>query len=210
MIDTTPLDADADAWMTELRGSEEAQERLAAIGLERIRRAVAARRIAGALASVTEPIRADALVVRLGYGDGDALVDGRYDDAVEIPRRESRDRRTTALRPQERMAAILGGRETPLVCEELALRARADLDSGRGREAALQLRVALEALLAESGALASPGQEEDLALLDSRRSMTGEGANEALRGALTEERLAEVAETLRVIERVLRRRSARG
>ena len=36
-----------------------------------------------------------------------------------------------------------------LACEELVLRARADLDAGRVREAALQARMALESLLAE-------------------------------------------------------------
>ena len=44
---------------------------------------------------------------------------------------------------------MLGGRERVDVCETLLLRARADLDAGREREAALQLRVGLEALLAE-------------------------------------------------------------
>ena len=51
--------------------------------------------------------------------------------------------------PEERFAALLGGREQALACEELVLRARADLDAGREREAALEARVALEALLAE-------------------------------------------------------------
>ena len=50
--------------------------------------------------------------------------------------------------PEERFAALLGGREQALAGEELVLRARADLDAGRDREAALQARVALEALLA--------------------------------------------------------------
>ncbi len=53
--------------------------------------------------------------------------------------------------PEERFAALLGAREQALVGEELVLRARADLDAGRPREAALQARVALEALLAELG-----------------------------------------------------------
>ena len=48
--------------------------------------------------------------------------------------------------PEERFAALLGAREPQLVAEELVLRARADLDAGRPREAALQARVALEAL----------------------------------------------------------------
>ena len=41
------------------------------------------------------------------------------------------------------------GRDVALACEVLALRARVDLDQGRGREAALQLRAALDAALAE-------------------------------------------------------------
>ena len=48
---------------------------------------------------------------------------------------------------------------TVAACELLVLRARADLDAGRGREAALQLRVGLEALLAEREALRAPGQD---------------------------------------------------
>ena len=51
--------------------------------------------------------------------------------------------------PGERVAAVLGGRDVALACEELALRARGDLDHGRVREAALQLSVALDAALAE-------------------------------------------------------------
>jgi hypothetical protein len=150
------------------------------------------------------------LAVRVGYGDGDALVDGRYDDALELPRDVGRRSRAAALRPQERMAALLGARERPLACEELILRARADLDGGRVREATLQARVGLEALLAERETVAAPGQDEDLAALDSRRKITGEAANEALRGELSPERSAEIAETLAVCERVLRRRAAHG
>ena len=47
------------------------------------------------------------------------------------------------------MAALLGSREHPLVCEELALRARLDLDSGRPAHATLELRQALAAAVAE-------------------------------------------------------------
>ena len=90
-----------------------------------------------------------AIAVRVGYGDGDSLVDGRYEAALEVPREAGRKSRASALRPQERMAALLGGRERALVCEELILRARADLDAGRVREATMQIRVGLEAMLAE-------------------------------------------------------------
>ncbi len=89
------------------------------------------------------------LVARVGYGTGDGLAEGRWEEAVEVPYPERRRRRAEALRPQERLAAVLAGREPIDVCETLLLRARADLDQGRPREAALQLRAGLDALLAE-------------------------------------------------------------
>jgi hypothetical protein len=72
------------------------------------------------------------------------------------------------------------------------------------------MRVALEALLAERDAFGAAGQADDLAALDERRRQTGEAANEALRGPLSPARRAEVAETLAICERLLRRRAAHG
>ena len=60
--------------------------------------------------------------------------------------------------PEERFAALLGAREAVLVCEELVLRARADLDAGRRREAALQARVALESPACRAGGRAARGR----------------------------------------------------
>ena len=80
-----------------------------------------------------------------------------------------RRRRAELLRPQERVAEVLGGRGRVPACELLLIRARADLDAARTREAALQLRVGLEALLAEREALAAPDQDKDFAALDERR-----------------------------------------
>ena len=111
------------------------------------------------------------------------------------------------MRPQERLAAVLGGRERVDACETLLLRARADLDAGRRREAALQLRIALEAMLVElAGALSDPGHTEDMATLESRRSDAGEAANLALRGDLDDETEHSVQELVEIAERVLRRR----
>ena len=123
--------------------------------------------------------------MRIGYGSGEEVADGRFTAAREVDVRASgasrRRRREEELRPQERVAAVLGGRERLDACETLLLRARADLDAGRDREAALQLRVGLEALLVElQGALADPGHEEDMATLSERRSEVGEAANAAL------------------------------
>jgi hypothetical protein len=145
----------------------------------------------------------------VGFGPGDELVDGRYAAAIEIPQSERR-RRAEVLRPQERVAEVLGGRTAVAACELLLIRARADLDAGRTREATLQLRVGLEALLAERPALDAADQDADFAALGERRSITGEAANAALTGELGEERLAEVTETLRICERVLRRKRAFG
>jgi hypothetical protein len=53
------------------------------------------------------------------------------------------------LRPQERLAALLAGREQALVCEELVLRARGDFDQGRLRHAAVELERAYASALRE-------------------------------------------------------------
>jgi hypothetical protein len=149
--------------------------------------------------------------VRIGYGTGEETADGLYSAVREVDVWASgasrRRRREEDLRPQERVAAVLGGRERLDVCETLLLRARADLDAGRRREAALQLRIGLEALLAELGeSKGSDGHAEDLATLRENRREAGEAANEALAGELTTQRLGQVTELLARSERDLRRR----
>ena len=117
------------------------------------------------------------LVARIGLGDGEVVADGRFAEAWELPPRGSGRPRRSMEAPEERFAALIGGRDSALAAEELVLRARADLDAGRSREAALQARVALEALLAELGAAGAQG-------LDAHRPAVGDAANRALQGAL--------------------------
>jgi hypothetical protein len=202
-------EAEAQAWLTRLRGDPEAIATELSEALVLVNSAVHAQRAAAIDPELADVGAEHALAVRVGFGTGDQLADGRYAQAIEVPR-SARRRRAEALRPQERVAAVLGGRETIAACELLLLRARADLDARRGREAALQLRVGLEALLAEREALSAPGGDDDLAALEERRRITGEAANEALAGELGTERAAEVSETLRLCERVLRRKRALG
>jgi hypothetical protein len=112
--------------------------------------------------------------------------------------------RLKGLQPQARLAAILSGREEALVCEELALRARLDLDEGREREAALQLVIALDAALAEL-----PAEEvvvDRLAELRGRRDPVAAAAQAALAGPLSAEEREAVALTLARIEAALRAR----
>ncbi len=151
------------------------------------------------------------MAVRIGYGSGEETADGRYSAAREVDVWASgasrRRRREEDLRPQERVAAVLGGRERIDVCETLLLRARADFDAGREREAALQLRVGLEALLAElASAVADPGHEKDFAALRARRPEAGEAANQALQGDLDAHGATVVRELLELSERIVRRR----
>ncbi|MFL5918871.1 MAG: hypothetical protein ACJ74X_09120 [Gaiellaceae bacterium] len=147
-------------------------------------------------------VRADhALVVRLGYGEGEQVADGRFERAVELPREPPKRKRGEALAPQERLAAMLGGRDALLIGEELLLRARLDLDAGRPREAALQARIALEALLGEL-------DDRFGAPLRPLRDAVGRAANAALDGDLSESDKAAVEDAVRQMAVAARRSSA--
>jgi len=204
------IEGDGEAWLERMRKDDEARDAFVERGLACVRRAAAARRITATDPSVADPSADSMLAIRIGFGQGDELVERQWEQAIDLPRETRRSSRSEALRPQERLAALLGLRDTVLACEELVLRARADLDAGRGREAALQLRIGLEALLAERARLTGHGQEADLDELAGRRGITGDAANEALQGHLSAGRESEVAETLAICERVLRRRAAHG
>jgi hypothetical protein len=201
---------EADAWLDEALASEDAIDAAVAEGIALLNRAVHAHAVASADPLGAE-LRADrAATVRIGHGSGKEVASGRFSSAREVDVRAgagARRRQDEELRPQERVAAVLGGREQLDACETLILRARADLDSNRRREAALQLRVGLEAMLIElAGALADPDHEEDMAQLQARRGEAGEAANAALRGDLSLEDERRVTELTEICERVLRRR----
>jgi hypothetical protein len=204
-------DEEAASWLAEATDSAEAADELIDDALALVNRALHAHSVATQDPYGSGASALAALAIRVGYGTGDEVADGRWREAATVPPPAGPRRRSDALRPQERVAAELSGREQPDTCEALLLRARADLEGDRVREAALQLRVGLEALLAEVSAegLAvehADKQEADLTALRDRRSITGDAANEALKGELSEGRAAEVSETLELCERVLRRR----
>jgi hypothetical protein len=100
---------------------------------------------------------------------------------------------------------VLGGRDEVLACENLVLRARLDLEEGRRREAALQLRVGLEALLRELADDPGTGVQEDLAVLEGRRDEVVEAANGALRGNPSDDQATMLGEVTTRCERALRR-----
>jgi hypothetical protein len=150
VIDPVSLAADnqARAWLAELDREREIGAAVAVVN-----RVIHSHRIAAADPYIHEVSAAQALVIRAGWGEGEQVADGRWLHARALPapgghgagaraagsrRGPGRDR-SWALRPQERLAALLGARGTPLLCEELALRARQDLDHGRLAHAALEL-----------------------------------------------------------------------
>jgi hypothetical protein len=169
-------------------------------------------RVASADPSARDVRREQALVIRVGFGRGEEVADGRWTAAVEPPAPRARRRgREAALRPQERLAALLGGRDAALACEELVLRARSDFDAGRHREAALQVRIALEAAIAE---LEAWRERQDIATrleeLKTLRRGIGDAANAALRGGLDPGALEAVEVAILRIEAAQRARTAGG
>jgi hypothetical protein len=189
----------ASRWLAELRADEEAVDRELSAALAVLNRALRSWRAARADPYLAELSFERALVARVGYGSGEAVADGRFAEALELPRPGARRVKRSMESPEERFAALLGARERPLVAEELVLRARADLNAGRPREAALQARVALEALLAELG----PG-------LAGHRQAVGAAANTALAADLGDGDLQALTEAVKAMETELRRHRLGG
>jgi hypothetical protein len=211
VVDANPLgrEAEAERWLEEISRDERQREDAVADAIWLLNQALHALRAATADPYIPEVSATQALVVRIGYGSGTQVAEGQFSDARELPPPKGPRWRPRAedLRPQERLAAVLGGREGIQACETLLLRARADVEGERFREAALQLRTGLEALLVElRDALSDPGHQEDIALLDGRREEVETAARAALAGDLSEEQEKRIEELLAVAERVLRRR----
>jgi hypothetical protein len=197
--------AAADRW---LRDAGEAEVHAAVATLNRV---LHMQRAATADPHVREVRREQAIVVRAGYGEGDQVADGRWVKALELPLVAGRTRRDAALRPQERLGALLGGRDAVLACEELALRARQDVDAGRRREAALQLEAALAAALAEHAPWSARGDlAERLAELRDLHGSVRAAAAAALQGGVEDEDDAAVRHGLQRLEAALRARTALG
>ncbi len=147
VVDAVALSAEnqAQAWLRELDPEREAQA-----AAEVLNRVLFAHRIAGAQAHIQGVSPAQALVLRAGYGEGEHVADGLWRNARELLLSDRRSRRrASVLRPQERLAALLAGRERCLLCEELALRARVDLEEGRIALGALELEHAYATALDE-------------------------------------------------------------
>ncbi len=197
------LEGDATAWLR--RAGESDLE----AGITVLNRALHAFRLVTADPYMQPVGRQQAIVARVGFGAGEQVAEGLWTQARELlPARRRRQPRATVLQPQARLAAVLGGRERPLACEELTLRARLDLDHGRDREAALQVLVALDAALAELAADPTGGALSDrLEELRGQREAINAAAQTALGAPLSAAEREAVALTLSRIEAAFRARA---
>jgi len=217
-IDPVSLSAEnqARAWLAELDREREIK---AAVTI--VNRVIHSHRIASADPYVHEVSAAQALVIRAGWGAGEQVADGRWLHARALPvpgqasrtggtgRVRGRDR-TAVLRPQERLAAMLASRDSPLLCEEVVLRAREDLDHARVAHAALELEHAYALALPELRAQ----QRQDLAIRLAELEQLEAGVHEQARSALPEDGGTPdedaVAHALARLEATLRARTAAG
>jgi hypothetical protein len=202
---------EAARWLQQTLAEEETVDAVVTEAIALLNRALFAHSVASADPYGGEQSARRATRVKVGFGSGDEVASGRFTAASEVdvrsPGGSRRRRREEEMRPQERVAAVLVRRERLDACEPLLLRARADLDAERYREAALQLRIGLDALLVElAGALVDPGHEEDMRTLIERHDAAVAAANAALHGALSPESERTVRELLELCERILRRR----
>jgi hypothetical protein len=204
VIDASPLGEleAADAWLARATGDS-----LGAVtgeALAQLNRAVAGHRLAAGDPWVADATPGRAIAWRVGYGGGEQVAEGEWESARELPVPQPR---SSSLSPQERVAALLGGRDAALACEELALRARGDLDHGRVREASLQLAVALDAALAELEVWRGEADlGERLDELAGHRPAVAAAGRAALQGGLEPEALAVVETALGRLEAALRAR----
>ena len=189
---------EGERWLSRLRADAASLDAEVEGATRELNSLLRAHRAATADPYVREVRRSTANAVRVGYGSGDLVADGRFAQAYELPEEaRRRGRAADAMAPLERLAAVLSGIEEIGVAEELVLRARLDLDSGRPREAALQARVALEAMLASG--------YETAGELPAHRRAVGDAANAALHGDLEPKLVLAVAAAVEDMRRVLRR-----
>jgi hypothetical protein len=203
-----PSAEDAAGWLDGLRTDSDALDGEIDAAVAVLNRALHSHRVATADPYVTEVSQDRALVVRIGYGSGDEVAEGRFSECLELPRAGRRRPRRSMEAPEERFAALLGGREDVLPAEELVLRARADLNAGRLAEAALQARVAIEALLTSKVASSESGRAG--ASLDAHRETIAAAANSALRGELPGDSAAALEEAVAAMEAALKRHRLGG
>lgn len=192
--------AAAGEWLEAIRRDESGLDDFVANGVAVLNRAIHAQRAASMDPYLPDVSPDKASAIRVGYGTGLEVADGLWSQALRLPPEHGkrRRRRADALKPQERVASVLGGHERVAPFETMILRARMDIDQGRAAEAALQLKAGVDSLLAEIPEGVGGDELRDLELLDDAREGIDAASPES------------VAEALAVAERIMRRRRILG
>lgn len=139
-----PSPPEASAWLESVAGDPRRRAAEVRAATRLLNRALAALR-AGARDPLVQEVGATrALAIRIGYGTGEELADGRWSEARELP--PPRRGRLEDVDPQSRVAAVLAGRDQVHPAETLLMRARLDAEQGREAEARHGLRAAAAAL----------------------------------------------------------------
>jgi hypothetical protein len=155
-------DAAAVSWLESVSRDPERRTAEVRSAIRLVNRALGALR-AGAGDPLVQDIGASrALEIRLGYGTGQELAEGRWTEAKDLPR--PRGGHLDDVDPQTRVAAVLAGRDEVHPAETLLLRARLDADQGRTAEARYGLRAAMAALEDDPGPRANELRERCRAL----------------------------------------------
>lgn len=208
VVDADPLEArDAERWLARADGEAALTE-----ALEIVRQLLHLAAVAAADPE-PRPLRArDLGRAVLAYGTGPEGAYGRWTSSKPVrvpadePDRVRRSARGTGS--DERLAELLSGRDAVLAAEVVTLRARQDLAAGRVREAALGLRMALEAAIAELEPWrAAPQLDEAIAELRDARPRVADAAAAAVRGGLDDAQDATVRTVLRLVSVALARRA---
>jgi hypothetical protein len=204
LIAARPLSEPGEAWLRRADVDDEADRALAV--LEQI---LHAHRLATGDPATVTVTRTRALAVRVGVGDGEQVAEGRWASAVLVePPAPGRMSRTAGLRPTERLAAILAGRDVTLACEALTIRARSDATAGRWRDAAFQLQAALRAAGAELVPWSGQADiDERIAELSELAPTVDDAVAAALRGGLSGAQIEACEHALARLEAALRART---
>ena len=223
VVDPVSLSAEqqARAWLSDFDSERDVGAAAAVLN-----RVLYLHRIACADPYVHEVSPAQALSIRVGWGEGVQVADGQWLHARELPvtgeargrpgRWPGGRRYSAALRTGERLAQLLGGHAEPLACEELTLRARLDLDQGRLQHAAIQLAAAFASALPELRAEENPDlsvriaelEELSAGVLAQQRAARDEQAPDGAQAQAPSEEV--VRHALERLEAALRARTAGG
>src|SRR5688572_17194042 len=100
-------DGDAERWLADVSGDQERRTGQVRRATRVLNEALHALRAAARDPLIQDVGASRALSIRIGYGRGDQVADGRWTDARQLPPppRGSRD----DIDPQQRVAAVLGG-----------------------------------------------------------------------------------------------------